>query len=436
METSPKSVGHSQLSLSSGLATNLIDQPHLLGHLLGYDRLKTIHSDWIKYVWGTTDDVNLQAHRGSYKTTAITIVGMIWYHLFNPEDRILLSRKNYKGACNTIVEMIGHYRRPVMREIYRRLWGIENFKLPTARKERIVLPTKQRSSKEGSVDASGIDTSVTGLHYERQIDDDVVAREDKESKAARLATIAYYHEQQNLRNPGGCVDVIGTPWHKNDLWSILEGIMKFPLGTPGMNIPGFTEAYIRKLERALTAQLMACNYHLIHIAESDRIFPDPVKGDWPKELQPRAYLDPAFGGENTTALTMIGNYRRQWYARGWVWPMDVTQLYQKIVNMLEQYKNGTLYVEDNADKGASARDLAQKWPAVERRTESMNKHTRIVTFAKQHFHKLIWAHDTQTEYMSQIIDYAEGEEPDDAPDSLAGMIRELAIGDADIRDRY
>jgi len=420
----------------SALAANLIDYPHLLGNRLGYDRLQPIHGEWIRKVFGVRGDQNLQAHRGSYKTTALTIVGLIWWLIFNPEDRILLSRKNFKASCNTIEEIGDNFRKPVIREVFEKVWGIENFKLRTNRKDRIVLPTKTRASKEGNIDAAGVDTSVTGLHYERLWNDDVITIEDKTSPAEREDTIRYLEEQKNLRNPGGAINMVGTPWHKLDAWSTTGDPLKYPLGDPRVNIPGFTKEYIDELKRGLTAATFASQYLLELIAEEDRIFPDPIYGDWPEALEPIAFLDPAFGGANCTALAMGGEYRGQLYARGWVWPMDVTTLYTKIVTLLERYKNGTLHVETNADKGACARDLSKLYPAIEEVNETTNKHVRIVAYARQHFLKLLFAKDTQPEFINQIVDYEEKKEPDDAPDALAGLIRAIGVGEPNIEDRY
>jgi hypothetical protein len=43
---------------------------------------------------------------------------------------------------------------------------------------------------------------------------------------------------------------------------------------------------------------------------------------------------------------------------------------------------------------------------------------------------LEWAPDTDEEYMNQILDYREGSEPDDAPDSAASLFTEGFPGKA------
>jgi len=38
--------------------------------------------------------------------------------------------------------------------------------------------------------------------------------------------------------------------------------------------------------------------------------------------------------------------------------------------------------------------------------------------------EIIWDSETDDEYMGQIVDWQEGAEPDDAPDSAASLLRE------------
>ena len=80
--------------------TLLRDHPHKIGHLVGKDLLTEMHSDWIKQVW--IEKKPLQAHRGSYKTTAVVEVGSIWWLLFHPNSRIGIFRKPYTEAAASV----------------------------------------------------------------------------------------------------------------------------------------------------------------------------------------------------------------------------------------------------------------------------------------------------------------------------------------------
>lgn len=427
------------------LSAKIYDRPEVLGHFLGYDKLTRKDGELIKWMWESKSDIYYQGHRGSYKTTKFAIVGSIWYHYFKAQDSILISRKTVTNSCDTLDEIAGHYRGPKIKELYRKTRGINDFKLRVDRKGKIVLPTKKLDTKEGSIDCAGVDSPVTGQHYPKQLDDDLATRKDRWSKAARADTRNYYDEQQNLRNPGGTIMLYGTMWHREDIshievddqWVERPGLVKDPVGT--LDIEGFTPEYIRQLKENMSASMYAAQYLLQMIADSERVFPDPVDGEWPEKAEPRVWLDPAYQGSHYTALTMLARYRRQWYGRGWVWRKDATEMGKEISDLLKRWNCGTLYVETNADKGWAAKEMRKHWPAVIGRNESENKHIKILTHGRKNFRKIHWAPDTQNDYMMQILDYVEGEEPDDAPDSLASLCRELKMDKekmATLAERY
>ena len=51
----------------------LRNQPYKLGHLVGFDKLGDLHNKWIYGMVNATEDKTLQAHRGSFKTTCVSI---------------------------------------------------------------------------------------------------------------------------------------------------------------------------------------------------------------------------------------------------------------------------------------------------------------------------------------------------------------------------
>jgi len=54
----------------------------------------------------------------------------------------------------------------------------------------------------------------------------------------------------------------------------------------------------------------------------------------------------------------------------------------------------------------------------------MNKYFKISTYLKSNWDRIIFIKETDKEYINQILDYTENAEHDDAPDSLASLIRE------------
>ena len=53
---------------------NLISKsPVTVGQWEGYDLLGDLHNEWLREFLFSTDDVSIQAHRGSYKTTVLSV---------------------------------------------------------------------------------------------------------------------------------------------------------------------------------------------------------------------------------------------------------------------------------------------------------------------------------------------------------------------------
>ena len=70
----------------------LIKKPYKFGHLIGFTKLKPLHNKWmIKMLKGKSDET-LQASRGSYKTTCVSIVLALIVILL-PNKRTLFMRK-------------------------------------------------------------------------------------------------------------------------------------------------------------------------------------------------------------------------------------------------------------------------------------------------------------------------------------------------------
>ena len=70
----------------------LRDRPYEFGHMVGFRKLTPLHNGWIREMVTGKDDATLQAHRGSYKTTCVSISLAIIMVLL-PNRTILFMRK-------------------------------------------------------------------------------------------------------------------------------------------------------------------------------------------------------------------------------------------------------------------------------------------------------------------------------------------------------
>lgn len=410
-----------------------MEKPHLFGHYLGYTDLIDIHSTWIREAWLSKKYYAMQAHRNSYKTTSILIVGTIWYLLFfDPNATIVIIRKADTDAQKVVETIKQFFESRDVIYFSHFLYGIKDLKTKNWSKKSLTLSLKTKKTPEGNVESKGTTSAIVGSHYDFIFPDDIITLKDRVSKAEREWIKDFVRELRNIKKEGGRIYFSGTPWHKSDAWEIIPKPKIYPIGT--IPIKGYTQDVIEEKKKELragtTRSLYCANYELKHIDDEDKIFSEPTFGKWPEQFRKIiGYLDPKYQGDHTNALTIIGQcaISNNWFFRGFIWEKNVIDIYKEIVNKMILYKAGTLFVESNADKGLSARDISQLYPSVHSRWEKMNKHIKIISYASQHWSKLICAEDCELEYLNQILDYEEGQEPDDAADSLAASLRELGF---------
>ena len=135
------------------------------------------------------------------------------------------------------------------------------------------------------------------------------------------------------------------------------------------------------------------------------------------------HIDAAYGGEDYTAVTIMRNAGGKHYVLGKMWQKAVDAVIPQIVDLYSRFMCGKVYCEDNADKGYLAKDLKNKGLRAVSYHESENKYMKIVTHLKGEWKNVVFVDGTDPEYIDQICDYNENADHDDAPDSLASMIR-------------
>jgi hypothetical protein len=403
-------------------------QPHILGHILGYKDLTYLHSEWVKYLFHESGNRALQAHRESYKTTSL-IVGIVLQFLINPDITILLLRKTDTLATEILVTVQRILESPKCVQLFKMYYDFESLKGDNWTKNKLDLSIRKSINPEANLTAMGIGGSVTGKHPDWIIVDDIITREDRHSKAERENVKTYVMELINVVKDSGKIIFTGTPWHPDDAWvtisKLVPEIKKYSVWVTDI----LSEVKINMAKEGMSGSLFAANYELTHINSDMRFLPDPQYVQWDESVHNFAFLDPAYGGSNYTALSIGGRVGDYIQVKGFVWKKSVSTLYQEILKIIDAHNVGTLIVESNADKGYSARDLyaLRGNKGVKPFNETINKHIRIENTVLKHWKIIRFAHDVDREYLNQVLDYVEGEEPDDAPDSLSGLLRIFGI---------
>lgn len=379
-----------------------------------------MHNRWIIDMIRGTKDKTLQAHRGSYKTTCVSIALACIFVLL-PNKKTLFLRKTDADVKEVIRQVRNILLSPPMQEAARLIHGKDMVLITqTASELSSNLPGDSKGTSQ--IVAMGINGSITGKHFDRIFTDDIVNVQDRTSKAERDRTKIVYQELQNIRNRGGRIFNTGTPWHKEDCFSLMPNIERHDCYSTGL----ISNEQLQIIREAMTASLFAANYELRHIASDDVIFTSPQTGADPALAeQGICHIDASYGGEDGTAFTICRKSGGKYYIYGRLWQKHVDDCLPEIIRLRNAFNAGIIYCERNADKGYLSKSLRDKGERADTYHEKMNKFVKITSYLKSEWKNVVFVAGTDAEYINQICDYTENAEHDDAPDSAASIVRKL-----------
>lgn len=399
----------------------LLNQPYKFGHMLGFTKLTELHNDWMKEMIRGNDDETLLAHRGSYKTTCVSLVLAVIMILL-PKLKTMFMRKTDTDTKEIIAQVKKILESPYTRYFVTVIYGIDLRLVKASATELSTNLTTYDPRGTSQLFSMGIGGSLTGKHFDRIFTDDIVNIEDRTSRAERERTKLMYQELQNIKNRGGRIFNTGTPWHKEDAISMMPNVRKYDCYSTGL----ISDGELASIRERMTASLFSANYELKHIAAEDQIFTDPQFTDDASLVeQGRCHVDAAYGGEDGTAFTICNKKNGKYYLLGKLWHKHVDDCKADIISLRKKYNAGQIFCEDNADKGYLAKDLRKEGERVVRYHEDMNKFLKITSYLKATWKDVVFVNGTDQEYIDQICDFNENAEHDDAPDSAASIIRTL-----------
>lgn len=398
----------------------LLNEPVKIGYAVGFDKLTALHNRWIIEMIRGTQDKTLQAHRGSYKTTCVSIALACIFVLL-PNKKTLFLRKTDADVKEVIRQVRNILLSPPMQEAARLIHG-KDMVLTTQTASELSSNLPGDSKGTSQIVAMGINGSITGKHFDRIFTDDIVNVQDRTSKAERDRTKIVYQELQNIRNRGGRIFNTGTPWHKEDCFSLMPNIERHDCYSTGL----ISKEQLQIIREAMTASLFAANYELRHIASDDVIFTSPQTGADPALAeQGICHIDASYGGEDGTAFTICRKSGGKYYIYGRLWQKHVDDCLPEIIRLRKAFNAGIIYCERNADKGYLAKALRDKGERADTYHEKTNKFVKITSYLKSEWKNVVFVAGTDAEFINQICDYTENAEHDDAPDSAASVVRKL-----------
>lgn len=399
----------------------LWNEPYKIGHWVGFKDLTTLHNEWLRSFLYAGDDQTLLAHRGSYKTTDLSLF-LSLHTILRPNENVMFFRKTDDDVTEVITQARKILKSGAVGKIVYILYGTD---LKLIRDNNSEINTNLCTSTKGvsQVVGLGIKTSITGKHADIVVTDDIVNINDRVSRAEREQTKIQYMELQNIKNRSGRFINTGTPWHKEDAISIMPNVKRYDCYSTGL----ITRNKLEELRHSMSDSLFAANYELKHIADKDAMFKEPrFTADEGLIYDGVCHIDASYGGADGTAFTIIKKQSDGSYVGfGKRWNRHVDECLSEIEMYRKYYRGGTVYCEDNADKGYLRKELFELGMPASGYHESTNKFVKISTYLKRAWMQIVWLEDTDPEYINEILDYSEFAEHDDSPDSAASLLRQI-----------
>ena len=390
---------------------------------LGYDKLTPMHNRWIQEMVFGTEDKTLQAHRGSFKTTCLHISFAFMLILY-PAKRIIFIRKTDDDVAEVMAATANVLRSDYFQSIVMTLYGEE---LLLTKNTQSAVSTNLIQGVSGAAQLIGLGCggSLTGKHADYVFTDDIINVKDRVSAAERERIKLLYQELQNIRNRGGRIFNTGTPWHKDDAFTLMPNIERHTCYETGL----MTREEIETVRKSMSPSLFAANYELKHIADEEAMFTEPqFFKEWKKLYDGIGHIDASYGGKDGTAFTAIQEKDGVIYLYIRLWQKHVEDCLKDILRLCKQLRIGTIFCEKNADKGYLKKSIRLKGHPSSGYSENTNKYIKISTYLREAWDSIRFLDCDEfpldAEALNQILDYNENAAHDDMPDSAASAIRQ------------
>jgi len=397
-----------------------------LGKLSGFPDFTTLHDRWVLHCWkGDGRHKKLTASRGCFKTSACTIVGTIWWLLFHPNESVLILRKSFEDASSVLTAICKIMEMPEIRELFAFAHG-EAWTYSIKRKDCVDFSFRRSAGKDLSITAKGLDGSLTGVHCSAAILDDVVTIKDKLSAAERKRTELILRDvYTSIIDRGRGVTILGTPWHPLDALSTIpiEDSMSFNIYECNL----FTPEQIAEKRKTETAVGWASQYEMRHISGESNPFADLKETTWQTTGIDKVYahVDTAYGKGDFCAVTIgAKRFNGDIQIVGLCTKLSISDWLPFLVDKLKFYRVKKVFVEDNCDKGWTSSRLKERGLLVGSYLESTQKVHKISTFITEAWDDCYFdTNQSDEQYLAMISGWDPTTDYDDAPDSLASLIR-------------
>ncbi|MCK6380845.1 MAG: terminase family protein [Leptospiraceae bacterium] len=393
--------------------------------------------------------INLPPRHG--KSLFTSKIFPAWFLGKHPKREIITTAY----GADLVIDFTGYQRNLCESEKYKDIFPKLKVRQDTRARERWM------TEDGGMVIGAGVGGPITGRGADLLLIDDPIKNPEEAVSERIQDNIWDWYRTVALTRlyPKGRIVLIMTRWATNDLAGRLiesQGLKENGGAWNILKLPALSETgealwperyssdILFNVRKDMGEKYFSSLYQQEPMDTQERLFDDPVFEEPPGNITNFAYLDPAFGGKDFSALT-IGGIDKQadkpqsapiYIAFGDIWRKQIDETYDKVTFYLKEYKVSALYVESNQAQTLIAREFRNRGFHVKEIYSSTAKHLRIMNNVKLNWRRLKFSRMVNQDYLKQILQYNELASHDDAPDSLAGLLAQIVNSGNNLFNRY
>ena len=341
-------------------------------YILGL-KVKWFHSE-IGRVFNEHSAVLLLAPRGSGKSTIGTVAWIVWNIVKNPDIAIGLISYSQDQAVSFLREV-----REYLRQIS--VWYPE-VKMTVDKNEEIIVAGRKTVRKEATVKTYGWGGSITGMHFDMLVIDDLVKEENTRTANQRYRLETWFKMTlKPVLKKTGKLYMIGTRYHPLDLYSvvirdkIVDVVLHFPAEVNGVSLweEELPMSYLKKEQQRLGSTIYSLQYlnSIENLIKSQLFQPEWIslyEGSYDTDnfVYFTMGVDLAMstkGRADYTAVSVVGHHKN-----GYAVLVDIkwgrwtlTQIEFEINQLYKKWKPTVIYIEDVAAQNYMIQLLRTKY---------------------------------------------------------------------------